>query len=124
VGAAPAVSSVVTSEAVKILESSAGTVRCLELPVPVDSEDPEFSQLLAYYEGQTQHPPLSPIVSLVESGIATIVSTLSPEVTEVAPFTAARESALTVAVRSEDLLVGASGGGVSEASAAQKQIKK
>ena len=45
---------------------------------------------------------------------------LSPgslEVTEVAPFSAARESALTMAVRSADLLVGASGSGVSEVSA-------
>ena len=50
---------------------------------------------------------------------------LSPgslEVTEVVPFTAARESALTVTVRSADLLVGASGSGVSEASAFQKQM--
>jgi len=50
---------------------------------------------------------------------------LSPgslEVTEVAPFTAARESALTVAVRSADLLVGASRSDVSETSAVQKQM--
>jgi len=45
-----------------------------------------------------------------------------PEVTEVAPFSAAGESALTVAVRSANLLVGASGSGVSEASAVQKQM--
>ena len=45
---------------------------------------------------------------------------LSPgslEVTEVAPFSAARESALTMSVRSADLLVSASGSGVSEVSA-------
>ena len=50
---------------------------------------------------------------------------LSPgslEVTEVAPFTAARESALTVTVRPADLVVSATGSGVSEASAVQKQM--
>ena len=50
------------------------------------------------------------------------LSPWSPEVTEVVPFTAARESALTVAVRPADLLVGASASGVSEASAVQKQM--
>ena len=43
------------------------------------------------------------------------LSSWSQEVTEVAPFTAARESALHPA----NLLVGASGSGVSEASAVQ-----
>ena len=119
---APAVSAAVTSEAAEIPESSASTARCLELPVPVDGEDPKFNQLLSYYEGQTQHPPLSPIVSLVGSGVAPIVSTLSPEVTEVAPFTAARESALTVTLHSANLVVSASGSGVSEALAVQKQM--
>jgi len=45
-------------------------------------------------------------------------------VTEVAPFTAADESALTVAVRSAALLVGASRSGVSEASVVQKQMSE
>ena len=117
-GAAPPVSSAVTGEAAGIPEPSASTVRCLELPVPVDGDDPEFDQLMVYYQGQTQHLPLSPIVSLVESGVAPIVSTLSYEMSEVAPFTAARESALHPA----NLLVGASGSGVSEASAVQKQM--
>ena len=79
--------STVTSEAVEIPESSASAVRCLELPVPINGEDPEFNELFGYYQRQTQHPLLSPIVSLVESRVALIVSTLSSEVTEVAPFT-------------------------------------
>ena len=121
-GAAPPVLSVVTAEAAGIPEPFGGTVRCLELPVPVDGEDPEFDQLMAYYQGQTQHPPLFPIVSLVGSGVAPIVSTLSPEVTEVAPITAARESALTVTLHPANLVVSATGSGVSEASADQKQM--
>ena len=55
--------------------------------MPINGEDPEFDQLFGYYQGQTQLPLLSPIVSLVESGIAPIVSTMSSEVTEVAPST-------------------------------------
>ena len=53
----------------------------------INGEDPEFNQLFGYYQGQTQHPLLSPIVSLVKSGVAPIVLTLSSEVTEVTPFT-------------------------------------
>ena len=48
----------------------------------------------------------------------------SPEVTDVAPFTAARESALTVALHPANLVVRASGSGVSEASAVQKQMSE
>ena len=48
------------------------------------------------------------------------LSPWSQEVTEVAPFTAARESALHPA----NLLVGASGSGVSEVSAVQKQMSE
>jgi len=50
------------------------------------------------------------------------LSPWSPEVTEVVPFTAAGESALTVALHPANLLVGASASGVSEASAVQKQM--
>ena len=49
-----------------------------------------------------------------------VESPWSPEVTEVTPFTAARESALHPA----NLLVGASGSGVLEASAVQKQMSE
>ena len=90
-------SSTVSSEAVVVPESSTNIARCLELPVSTDDDDPGFNELLGYYQGQMQHPLLSPIVSLVGPGIATVVSTLSPEATEVAPLTTARELASTVA---------------------------
>ena len=119
---APVSSSAVASEAVVIPESSASTVRCLELPVPIDDDDPEFNELLGYYQGQAQHPLLSPVVSLVGSGTVPIVSTLAPEATEVAPLTTARELALTMALRTADPLVSTSGSVVSDVPVVQKQV--
>jgi len=101
---ASALSSTVTSEAVEIPESSASVVRCLEFPVAIDSEDSGFNQLFGYYQGQTQNPLLSPIVSLVESGVAPIVSTLSPEVTDVAPFTTGMSGVPTVPAQLSEIV--------------------
>ena len=119
---APELSSTVSSEAVVVPESSTSIARCLELPVAIDDDDPEFSELMRYYQGQTQHPLLSPIVSLVGSGIAPVVSTLSAEATEFAPLTTARELASTVALRTADPSVSTSCSGVPDVPAVQKQM--
>lgn len=94
---APALSSTVIAEAADIPQSSSGLDQRVELPVQIDGDDPEFSRMMSYYQGQLQlsNPLLSPIVS-----------TLSSEVAEVAPFATASTVTINPANVPGDISVG------------------